>query len=78
MLEFVYRPQESISYTFILISYVICSVLCLLLLGLEYGVHVDSVKGYWVVFAPFLPCVVWAAAMKSQADKVKNDKPKLE
>ena len=78
MLEFLYRPQESISYSFILGSYLLCSALCLLLLALEYGAQLDSVKGFWVVFAPFLPCVLWAAAMKRQAELPRDDKAKQE
>lgn len=72
MLEFLYRTQDNISYSFILISYAICSAICILLIGLEYGARLEAVQGYWVVFSPFLPCLLWAAAMKSQADRERS------
>lgn len=27
---------------------------------------VQAVEGAWIVFAPFLPCLVWALAIRSQ------------
>jgi hypothetical protein len=68
MLELLYKPQNDISYSFILYCYLICSALCLVLLGFEYTSYSSAVHGYWIVFAPFLPCVVWAFLMKRQSD----------
>lgn len=70
MLELLYQPQPSVSYSFILISYAICCSICVALLVMEFALHIDAIKGFWIVFAPFVPCVVWAFAMKRKADSI--------
>lgn len=69
MLEFLYKPQHGISYDFIFYSYSLSAVICLLLFALEYF-EVEAVKGYWIVFAPFYPCWLWAYLMRSTSQKL--------
>ena len=77
MLEFLYKPEDGISYQFILLVYVAASLVCLILLLLEHGLQLEAVKGYWIVFAPFLPGSVWAFAMYSkEKEKAITEKKK--
>ena len=69
--ELLYQPQPDISYKFIFRSYLLCSGLCVLLFLLE-KFHVEAVKSYYVVFLPFIPCLLWAAFMQQKASSLKN------
>ena len=69
MFEFLYKPQVGISYDFIYYSYSVSAAICLLLFVLEY-LEVEAMKGYWIVFAPFYPCWVWAYLMRASSKKL--------
>lgn len=81
MLSFLYQPEADISYSFIFWSYLACSLLCAALFGLEKLQLVESIRGYWIVFAPFIVMTPWAAWMRVKAtskfgkdqDKEKKD-----
>lgn len=70
-MESVFRPQRGISYDFIFYSYLTGTIFGLCLMILHLCFDVESVKGYWVIFVPFLPCLGWAALMRSKAKLLK-------
>lgn len=74
MLEFLYRPQVGINYDFIYYCYSACSFLFAVLVIADLGYKLEQVKGYYIVFAPFLPCWIWSLMMKSLAEKSKMKK----
>lgn len=79
MFELLYKPQKNISYSFILYSYAICSAIAVTLVGCEHILHLEAVHGYWIVFAPFIPCTIWAIVMKHYADAERSiEKAKVE
>eukprot|EP00752_Nemacystus_decipiens_P014819 g13193.t1 len=57
---------RGINYNFVVGGYLACSVIFGVLLCLDKQFHVEAVEGSWVVFAPFLPCLWWALAMRSK------------
>eukprot|EP00903_Cladosiphon_okamuranus_P014810 g13716.t1 len=59
-------PSLGINYNFVAGAYLVCSVIFGVLLCLDKQFHVEAVEGGWVVFAPFLPCLAWALAMRSK------------
>ncbi len=67
MLRFLYVPQAETNYAFILYSYLVATAIFLVLIGLDIYAKVEAVKGYWIVFAPFCPCLIWAYVMRSRA-----------
>jgi hypothetical protein len=69
MLEFLYRPQPGVSYDFIFVCYSISIIICGILFAVESVYKVDTIKGFWIVFSPFLPCWIWALWMKARAAK---------
>ena len=76
MFEIFYKPQENISYDFILLSYLLCTSLFLMLLLLDLGLKVEAVKGFWIIFAPFVPCLLWAYYMRQASKKNKSKSSK--
>jgi hypothetical protein len=67
--EFLYTPNKDISYAFILYAYLAATVTFAVLLVLDLVAHIEAVKGYYIIFTPFIPCLVWAVFMKNLADK---------
>jgi cbb3-type cytochrome oxidase subunit 1 len=67
-LSFLYKPEEDINYTFIVFAYAVCALICGVLFGVERFLQVDAVKGYWIVFAPFVVMLPWALVMRSRAE----------
>jgi hypothetical protein len=77
MLEFLYRPQEDVSYDFIASMYAIGAMIAIILAGLDMGLHLEEVKGFWIIFAPFTVCLIWALVMRnlsrSKINQTKKD-----
>jgi hypothetical protein len=77
MFEFLYRPQEDVSYDFIASMYAIGAVIAIILAGLDLGLHLEEVKGFWIIFAPFTVCLLWALLMrqlgKNKVSQTKKD-----
>jgi hypothetical protein len=61
-------PSKDINYNFVVGVYLAASVLCVLFyLGEVLGPEKDNpVQGWWIIFSPFLPCLLWATALRSQ------------
>ena len=57
-----FEPSEGINYNFILGMYVFFLSLGALFLGLEFGMKVEAVKGFYLIFCPFVPAFLWSAA----------------
>jgi hypothetical protein len=68
MFEFLYKAQEGINYDFIYYAYSFSVLICIILLVLE-SFKIDAVQGYWIVFAPFLPCWFWAFSIRNDSRK---------
>uniref|UniRef100_A0A6U5ITV3 Uncharacterized protein n=1 Tax=Corethron hystrix TaxID=216773 RepID=A0A6U5ITV3_9STRA len=79
-LSFLTMPNPDINYDVILASYAVCCCLCAFLYALEKMLFSESMdgrefivenresaKGLYVVFMPFFPCLIWAAAMRTRA-----------
>jgi len=56
-----FQPSEGINYNFIMGMYVFFLSLGALFLGLEFGMKVDAVKGFYLIFCPFIPAFFWCA-----------------
>ncbi|GMH71777.1 hypothetical protein TL16_g10942 [Triparma laevis f. inornata] len=83
------KPDPSISYSVVLKMYLSCAVLFFFFYGLEtYFTTLDDqhwlhenlavIKGVWVIFVPFLPCVGWAGYMTWVQGKEEGGKKKEE
>jgi hypothetical protein len=58
--------SETINYTFVFYIYLISSSICIILLVLEKFFLLGFLKGAWIVFAPFIPCSVFAFFKRSK------------
>lgn len=72
MLEFLYKPQDDIQYDFILYAYILATILGVVMAVLDIAFDVEIVHGFWIIFAPFLPAVLWALVMRSAAARMKG------
>jgi len=75
-LSFLYKPEEDINYTFILSAYGVCTLLSAVLYFVEKFLLVDAVRGYWIVFAPFVVMLPWAFVMRLRAASTFADSKK--
>ena len=68
-------PAEGINYNFILGMYSFFLALGALFAGLEFGMGVEAVKGFYLVFAPFVPAFLWCTVVRSAwlSAKAKKD-----
>jgi len=68
-------PAEGINYNFILGMYSFFLALGALFAGLEFGMGVEAVKGFYLVFAPFVPAFLWCTVVRSAwlSAKAKTD-----
>ena len=73
MLEFLWKPQTDINYNFIAISFAIAFVIGLVLYVLDIIYAIEAVHGYWIVFVPYAPCLLWVGFMKMQEKKVSTE-----
>ncbi|ETV84589.1 hypothetical protein H257_03755 [Aphanomyces astaci] len=55
-------PVDTINYNFVAGVYGLCTVLFVLLLVIQR--YTDSVEGFYIVFAPFLPCLLWSLVVR--------------
>lgn len=60
------RPQEDINYNFILGAYAVATAIGVLFFVLEKHFEVSQVEGFYLVFAPFAPCLLWSVYMRSR------------
>jgi hypothetical protein len=65
------RPSSDINYRFVSGAYMLLAVLGVIFKALEYLEKSESIKGVWLIFAPFAPCLLWSLAMQSMQSAVK-------
>lgn len=65
LLSFLYSPIADINYNFISLVYALASLLCIGLYVLDVVLKVESSKGYWLIFSPFIPGLLWALYMRA-------------
>jgi hypothetical protein len=67
------RPSSDINYRFVSGAYMLLAVLGVIFKGLEYlpVEKSESIKGVWLIFAPFVPCLLWSLVMQSMQSAVK-------
>lgn len=68
-MDFLYKPQDDVSYDFIASMYSIGMIIGVILAVLDLGFHIEEVKGFWIIFAPFSICLIWAVVMRSLVKK---------
>jgi len=73
-------PAADVNYDFILGMYVFFLALGALFSALEFAARVDAVKGFYLVFAPFLPATAWCLVVRRRwlVAKKAQEKPKAE
>ncbi len=67
MLDFLTTPHKDINYNFIFYSYLVLALLCGVLFGVEKSLDIEQLRGYYVIFTPFPPLLLWAIWMKSKS-----------
>ena len=70
----IFKPQPDISYSFISAAYAIGFSICIIFSVLEFVLHRDEIKGFWIIFAPFGVCLLWSLAMQHSVKKLETDK----
>jgi len=70
----VYPSQ--INYNFVAGMYFFASVLFLILAVLDKVIMVHQVEGFYIIFSPFLPCLLWSLVVRSKW--LKQEKSKTE
>lgn len=65
MLSFLWKPRDDVSYDFIMIAYMIFSVISLVLVVCDRVLSVEALSGSWIVTAPFIPCLIWSIYMRN-------------
>lgn len=85
LISFLTSPSESISFSVVSWMYFSCCCLCLFFYLLEKFLtslnkdhwaydNLDQIKGIYVIFVPFLPCLLWSLIMaRIQGGKKKED-----
>ena len=58
------EPVAGVNYDIIFNLQLVGLCACIFLLGLQFGAHYDAVKGWWIVFAPFAPTLLWTRAVR--------------
>jgi hypothetical protein len=61
-------PSPDINYNFVAGVYLFATVLCAALyLGQKLGPENDNpVEGFWIIFCPFVPGLLWATVMRAR------------
>lgn len=85
------EPKENINYNFIASMYAIFAAIGILLLGLEKLVLVsykelegesslkelaESAEGLYLIFTPFIPCLLWSLIVRQKQNNSKIEKKK--
>ena len=74
-------PSKDINYNFVAGMYALATLILVLLLVLDKVLQVTQVAGFYIIFAPFAPCLLWSLFVRSRwlADKAEAEvKPKTE
>ncbi|ETW00674.1 hypothetical protein H310_07237 [Aphanomyces invadans] len=58
----IFSPVDSINYNFVSGVYGLCTVIFLGLLVIQR--YTDAVEGFYIVFAPFVPCLLWSLVVR--------------
>ncbi|KAJ0394305.1 hypothetical protein P43SY_004188 [Pythium insidiosum] len=64
MLHALLAPSPTINYNFVVAVYAFFAALCVLLFALQFVT--TSVEGFYVVVAPFVPCLVWSIFVRNR------------
>lgn len=74
MLDILWKPQPDINYNFIASAFAIAFVIGIVLYILDIVYTMEAVHGYWIVFVPYAPCLLWAGYMKMRETDVTKEK----
>ncbi|CAM9708572.1 unnamed protein product, partial [Chrysoparadoxa australica] len=72
----IFGVSEGINYNFVSGAYLCCCLILAALLVLEKQFEVEEVKGTWLVFAPFAPCLLWSLVVRSNWISQRAAEPK--
>ena len=61
-----FKPSEGINYNFVVYTYAAASIIGAGLLGLDKVAGLPQVEGYWIIFSPFLPCLLWSLVVRQR------------
>lgn len=65
MLRSLFQPTKDINYDFITSCYVVGSIVWLILY-LSHVAQVEALEGYFWIFLPFVPCLIWSLGVRAQ------------
>lgn len=71
-----FEPAEGINYNFILGMYLFFLSLGSLFLALEFAFKVEAVQGFYLIFAPFVPALLWCFVVRQRWLAAGGDKEK--
>mmetsp|Transcript_16894 Transcript_16894/g.24769 ORF Transcript_16894/g.24769 Transcript_16894/m.24769 type:complete len:89 (-) Transcript_16894:205-471(-) len=67
LLSFLVTPSVDTNYSFITGCYLFGVIILAVLFTCEKLFQdVDAIKGMWIIFSPFVPCLIWGAWMRSK------------
>ncbi|KDO17482.1 hypothetical protein SPRG_16907 [Saprolegnia parasitica CBS 223.65] len=69
-----FAPAETINYDFVAGMYGLFTLLALVLYVLQH--YTDAVEGFYIVMAPFAPCLLWSLVVRR--NWLRLEKPKTE
>ena len=69
--------ESRISYKLLALFYVVCVAACILL-GLLQSLGYDFLAGYWIILAPYFPCLMWVLVMMRRGAHTERTKDKNE
>ena len=66
MFEFLYQKRKDISYDLLCGVYSLAVLIGITFYVMESQFGYSAVEGYWIIMAPFFPCLLWGVLMKSK------------
>ncbi|CAM9487035.1 unnamed protein product [Discosporangium mesarthrocarpum] len=68
MLGFFTQPSPDINYNAVVGAYLVCCTLLPLFYVLDKVrvYNVEAIEGTWIVFSPFVPCLLWALVVRAK------------
>mmetsp|Transcript_29581 Transcript_29581/g.50964 ORF Transcript_29581/g.50964 Transcript_29581/m.50964 type:complete len:85 (-) Transcript_29581:2-256(-) len=66
MIGRIFTPSEGINYNFVTGMYAIATFILVVLVILDKVVQVSQVSGFYIIFMPFAPCLLWSCIVRAR------------
>ena len=68
MIAWLLKPQAGVNYNYICLLQLVGVIICFILICTQFILEIETTKGWFIIFSPFIPTLLWTYSVKNLAE----------